>query len=150
MPHPNPPPPPQPMHSLPKAEGASRTGLSWDFASAPPPPEGHRKLPAKAGTEFQVPGFYCAVSIVPVSHRDAPTYLGDLKFTLNLNPVIASLKGPPAFSCIFTDTQQSGAEGGIKVAESSFATSTLGSFSSPPLSWSLPNILGIPTSLPEQ
>lgn len=79
-PHPNPPPPPQPARSLPEAEGASRTGVSWDFGSppaCPPPPEGHRKLPAKAGTEFQVPGFYCAVSTVPVSHRDAPTCLGD-------------------------------------------------------------------------
>ena len=94
----------------------------------------HHQRGANAGTESQVPGFYCAVSTVPVSHRDAPTYLGDLKFTLNLNPAVASLKGPPAFTCIFTYTQQRGAEGGIKVAESSSVTSTLGSVSSPPLS----------------
>lgn len=69
---------------------------------------------AKAGTEFQVPGFYRALSTVPVSHRDAPTYLGDLKFTLNLNPAIASLKGPPAFTCIFIDTSRGGRREGSK------------------------------------
>ena len=105
--HPNPPPPPQPAHSLPEAEGASRTGVSWGFGS-PPPPEGHGNC---LQTQEQNPSFYCEVSTVPVSHRDAPTCLGDLKFTLNLNPAVASLKGPPAFTCIFTDTQQRGGGG---------------------------------------
>lgn len=74
MPHRNPP-LHHSQHSLPKAEGALGQVSHGIFGFHPKHQRGTENY-LQAGTEFQVPGFYCAVSRGPVSTGMHPHTLG--------------------------------------------------------------------------